>query len=50
MKNGGSAVVPKNQALNSDCDKKLTKKDMKIIFFPVKAEMLLFTILMSGGH
>ena len=33
MKNGGSTVDPKNQALNSDWAKKLTKKDTKIIFF-----------------
>ena len=50
LKNGGSTVDPKSQAVNSDWTKKLTKKDKKLIFFPVKAEMLLFSILMSGGH
>ena len=50
MKNGGSSVDLENQPLNSDWAKKLTKKDTKIIFFPVKAEMLLFPILISGGH
>ena len=33
MKNGGSTVYPKIQALNSDWAKKVTKKDTKIIFF-----------------
>ena len=33
MKNGGSTVDPKTQALNSDWAKKVTKKDTKIIFF-----------------
>ena len=50
LKNGGSTVDPKSQAVNSDWTKKLTKRDKKLIFFPVKAEMLLFSILMSGGH
>ena len=50
LKNGGSTVDLKSQAVNSDWTKKLTKKDKKLFFFPVKAEMLLFSILMSGGH
>ena len=50
LKNGGSTVAPKSQAVNSDWTKKLTKKDKKLIFFQVKAEMFLFSILMSGGH
>ena len=33
MKNGGSTVALKNQALNSDWAKKLTKKDTNLIFF-----------------
>ena len=33
MKNGGSTVASKNQALNSDWAKKLTKKDTNLIFF-----------------
>ena len=32
MKNGGSTVASKNQALNWDCAKKLTKKDTNLIF------------------
>ena len=43
-------MAPRSEAVNSDWTKKLTKKDKKQIFFPVKAEMLLFSILMSGGH
>ena len=50
MKNGGSTMALRNQALNFGLSKKLTKNDTKLIFFPVKAEMLLFAILMSGGH
>ena len=50
LKNGGSTVAPKSEAVNSDWTKKLTKKDKKLIFFPVKTEMLLFSILVSGGH
>ena len=30
--------------------KKSTKKDMTLIFFPVKAEMFLFPSFTSGGH
>ena len=30
--------------------KKINKKGYELNFFPVKAEMLLFSILMSGGH
>ena len=33
LKNGGSTVAPKSQAVNSDWTKKLTKKDKKLIFF-----------------
>ena len=33
LKNGGSTVDPKSQAVNSDWTKKLTKKDKKLIFF-----------------
>ena len=33
IKNGGSTVVPKNQPLESDWAKKLTKKDTRLIFF-----------------
>ena len=33
IKNGGSTVVPKNQPLESDWAKKLTKKDMMLFFF-----------------
>ena len=33
LKNGGSTVAPKSEAVNSDWTKKLTKKDKMLIFF-----------------
>ena len=42
MKNGGSTVASKNQALNSDWAKKLTKKDTNLIFFQWKLRCCFF--------
>ena len=50
LKNGGSTVAPKSEAVNSDWTKKLTKKDKRLIFFSVKAEMLLFLKIHKGDH
>ena len=42
LKNGGSTVALKIQAVNSDWTKKLTKKDTKLIFFQWKLTCCFF--------
>ena len=38
------------QTINVQEDQKSNVKDINLLFFLVKADMLLFSILMSGGH